>query len=230
MTFIESGPFAGLRRNHYRVIYADPAWGFKTYAGSHIAPHRTKEEPYPTMTRDELLALPVADLAAKDCCLVMWILGSHVDQAFELAKTWGFEFNTDLFYWVKTGKHDQAVRPIGMGHWTRKQVEPCFLFTKGKPSREDKGVRQLIETEEFDPVIYAPRREHSRKPDETRDRIERLISGPYVELFSRQSKLGWHSWGNQIGKFDSPFDDIIGDAPKPVTLTAVQGEFDDILG
>lgn len=221
MTFISSGPFTGLRRNHYKVIYADPAWGFKTYSGGHQAPHRTKDEPYGTMSREELLALPVADLAAKDCCLVMWILGSHFDQAFELAAAWGFQFNTDLFYWVKTGKHDQSVRPIGMGHWTRKQVEPCFLFTKGKPSRQDKGVRQLIETE--DAVIYAPRREHSRKPDETRDRIERLIDGPYVELFSRQSKDGWHSWGNQTGKFDSPFDDIFGDDNETT-------DFADILG
>lgn len=243
MTLISSGPFTGLKQNHYRVIYADPAWGFRTFSGGHQAPFRGKEEPYPTMSREELLALPVSDLAAKDCCLVMWILGSHIDQAFELAETWGFKFNTDLFYWVKTGKHDPAVRPITMGHWSRKQVEPCFLFTRGKPGRQDKGVRQLIETDTFDPVIYGPRREHSRKPDETRDRIERLIAGPYVELFSRSTKPGWDVWGNQVGKFDNLLDkgffshnlgldsynekfaDILGHGSMQQ-----HGEFDDILG
>lgn len=224
MTFITSGPFAGYRRNYYGVIYADPAWGFQTFSGDHQAPHRAGEEPYPTMSRQELLDLPVGELAAKNCCLPMWILGSHIDQAFELAEAWGFYFNTDLFYWAKCGKHDPAVRPIGMGHWSRKQVEPCFLFTKGKPKRLDKGVRQLLETCE-DQLLFAPRREHSRKPDEFRDRIERLMAGPYIELFSRSTKPGWSAWGNQVGKFDNAFNDILGPSQG-----SHHEEFFDVLG
>ena len=94
---------------------------------------------------------------------------------------------------------------MGFGYWTRKQVEPCWLFTKGRPKRLSKGVRQ---------VILEPRREHSRKPDSQYERIEALVDGPYLELFSRKSREGWASWGNDAGRFDaSPICDTL----QPVT-------------
>jgi len=153
-------------------------------------------------------ALPVADLAAKDCLLNMWVIGSHLDQAIELGRHWGFLFKSDGFIWVKTGKHDATLRPIGMGKWVRKQVEYSLIFSRGKPSRTDAGVRQLIETGEN--VIYAPKREHSRKPEERYERIERLVSGPYVELFARETRRGWSCWGNETSKFDDPFERMLG--------------------
>lgn len=191
--------FDGLRANHYGVIEADPAWGWVSFAGKASAPHRTADAPYPVMTLDEMKALPVADLAAKDCLLNMWVIGSHLDQAIELGRHWGFTFKSDGFVWVKTGKHDPSVRPISMGKWVRKQVEYSLLFSRGKPSRTDAGVRQLIESDER--VIYAPKRQHSRKPDERYDRIERLCAGPYVELFARNRRAGWDSWGNETNRF-----------------------------
>ena len=153
------------------------------------------------MTLDEMKQIPVADVAAKDCLLHMWVIGSHIDQALELARHWGFQFKSDGFVWVKTGKHDPAVRPITMGKWVRKQVEYGFIFTRGKPKRLDAGVRQLIET--GDQVIYAPRREHSRKPDEVFERLERLVEGPYLEMFARKTRPGWEVWGNETTKFDA---------------------------
>lgn len=189
-------------QKRYGTILMDPPWGWTSFAGKASAPHRTEEEPYPVMTLDEMKALPIADIAAKDCFLIMWVIGSHIDQAIELARHWGFEFKSDGLIWVKTGKHDASVRPIGMGKWVRKQVEYSFIFTRGKPKRLDAGVRQLLETDEH--VIYAPRREHSRKPDEQYDRVERLVAGPYLEMFSRQSRDGWDSWGLETGKFDDP--------------------------
>lgn len=208
MTIIQSGPFAGLQQNGYGVIEADPAWSWVSYAGKGSAPHRTADEPYPVMTLDEMKALPVADLAAKDCLLNMWVIGSHLDQAIELGRHWGFTYKSDGFVWVKTGKHDPAVRPISMGKWVRKQVEYSLLFSRGKPSRTDAGVRQLIET---DQVIYAPKREHSRKPDERYVRLERLCGGPYVELFGRTDRLGWDAWGNEAGRWslDDDFDRLL---------------------
>jgi len=208
MSFIASGPFAGLLKNGYGCIEADPAWGWTSYSGTASAPHRTKEAPYPVMTIAEMQALPVADLAAKDCLLNMWVIGSHLDQAIELGRAWGFTFKSDGFVWVKTGKHDPAVRPISMGKWVRKQVEYSLLFSRGRPSRIEAGVRQLMETE---CIIYAPKREHSRKPEERYARIERLVGGPYVELFSRERRDGWHNWGNETGKFShDEFADVIG--------------------
>lgn len=185
----------------YGFIEADPAWGWVNYSGKAAAPHRTKKAPYPVMTLDEMKAMPVGDIAARNCVLNMWVIGSHLDQALELGRHWGFTFKSDGFVWVKTGKNDPSVRPIGMGKWVRKQVEYSLIFTRGKPSRKDAGVRQLIESDER--VIYAPKREHSRKPDERYDRIERLCEGPYVELFARNTRPQWDSWGNQVGMFDS---------------------------
>jgi N6-adenosine-specific RNA methylase IME4 len=199
-------PFSELTPNGYGMIEADPAWAWTSFSGKASAPHRTEEPPYPVMSLDEMKALPVADLAAKDCLLNMWVIGSHLDQAIELGRHWGFTFKSDGFVWVKTGKHDPKVRPISMGKWVRKQVEYSLLFSRGKPSRTDAGVRQLIESE--DRIIYAPKREHSRKPEERYERIERLVGGPYVELFAQNHRQNWDCWGNQTSRYDPPVLDL----------------------
>lgn len=223
MSTIESGPFKGLVRNGYGLISADPAWGFKTF-NTTTAPHRTEEAPYAVMTHEELAALPVGDLAARDCVLAMWVIGSHLEQALTLGKRWGFTFKTDVLTWVKTGKNDPDVRPISMGFWSRKQTETMLLFTKGKPKRLDAGVRQLIETN--DHLIYAPKREHSRKPDETHDRLQRLCAGPYIELFARKSRPGWTSWGNEATKFDDP---LLGLFEDEVNNDEANNEYEDMF-
>jgi N6-adenosine-specific RNA methylase IME4 len=81
---------------------------------------------------------------------------------------------------------------VGMGYWTRANSEPCLLATRGKPKRINADVRQ---------GIIEPRREHSRKPDCVPARIERLVEGPYLELFARTQRPGWTVWGNQTDKF-----------------------------
>jgi len=174
----------------YGVILADPPWAFKTFSGTHGTPHRTANDHYETMKGVSLAALPVGRLPAMDAALFMWVVDSHVDQGIELAKAWGFGFKTIAFIWVKTAANGQP--RIGMGYWTRKSAEVCLMFTRGRPKRLDKGVRE---------VIMAPRREHSRKPDEQYGLIERLVGGPYVELFARQARPGWDCWGNQTDKF-----------------------------
>jgi N6-adenosine-specific RNA methylase IME4 len=136
------------------------------------------------MSLDDIKALPVADVAAPNSLLFMWTV-SHLQQpAFEVAAAWGFKPVSIAFVWDK-GR-------MGMGYWTRQEVEICHLFKRGKPRRLGKGVRS---------VIRAPRREHSRKPDEQYGRIERLVGGPYLELFARQAWPGWSAWGNQVGKY-----------------------------
>lgn len=197
---IQDGPFEGLKQNGYGLILADFPWSWVSYAGKGSAPHRAPDAPYSVMTLDEMRELPVADLAADDCVMIMWVIGSHLDQALDLGRHYGFTFKSDGFVWVKTGKTDPTVRPISMGKWVRKQVEYSLIFTRGKPSRLDAGVRQLLET--GDNVIYAPRREHSRKPDDQYDRCERLAAGPYVELFARQRRPGWDAWGDEVSKFE----------------------------
>lgn len=179
------------KHNHYGAIYCDPPWSFKTYSGAGT-PHRTEQDHYQVMVQYDLSTIPVGEWAAKDCALFMWVIDSHLPQALELIKAWGFEYKTIAFNWVKLTKGGEP--RVGMGYWTRKQSEICLMATKGKPKRISKAVRQ---------VIMEQRREHSRKPDDIRRRIEALVAGPYLEMFARQSTDGWDAWGNETEKFTS---------------------------
>jgi N6-adenosine-specific RNA methylase IME4 len=139
------------------------------------------------MELEALKELPVADLAADDCVLFMWALDSMLPQALELIEAWDFKYKTVGFYWVKE-------KFFGMGYWTRANPEQCLLATRGKPKRLSAGVRKLVNS---------PRREHSRKPDEVRDRITQLVSGPYVELFARGTAQFWDTeFSDQATLFD----------------------------
>lgn len=181
------GPFA--------AIVADPPWAFMNYDGKATVP-TLAADPYQTMSLDDLKAMRLADVSAPDCALFVWTVDAHLKEAQELGEAWGFEFKTIAFIWVKAVPYiggDGFFQPqMGMGYWTRKEAEVCLLFTRGKPKRLDRSVRQVIAT---------PRREHSRKPEEARVRVERLVAGPYLELFAREARPGWTVWGNQTDKF-----------------------------
>lgn len=180
MNPLPSGPFG--------AILADPPWAFRSFGGQDLAPTQGAQ-PYAVMSLDDIKALPIAEVAAKDCLLFMWTV-SHLQAAsIEVAAAWGFKPVSVAFIWDK-GR-------MGMGYWTRQEAEICHLFKRGRPRRIGKGVRQMIR---------APRREHSRKPDETYGRIESLVAGPYLELFARQSQPGWSAWGNEVGRFDAAND------------------------
>lgn len=100
---------------------------------------------------------------------------------------WAF----NLWWGGRSNKGD--IEPhMTLGYWTRSNSEVCLLATKGAPKRLNADVRQ---------AIIEPRREHSRKPD-IHTRIERLVAGPYLELFARRTRPGWDSWGNEVGKFN----------------------------
>lgn len=167
----------------YGAVLCDPPWSFRSYGGKDLAPTQGKQ-PYPVMSLDDIKALPVSDIAAKDCLLFMWTVSHLQSEAMDVARAWGFKPVSVAFIWDK-GK-------MGMGYWTRQEAEICHLFKRGKPRRISRGVRS---------VIRAPRREHSRKPDEQYERIESLVGGPYLEMFARQSRPGWDSWGNETNRF-----------------------------
>ena len=145
------------------------------------------ENHYPTMAQAEIEALPVSNLATNDCALFLWASCPQLPEALAVIEAWGFEYKTFAFIWVKTTK-DGSKPTSGMGMWTRSNAELCLLATRGSPRRLNADVQQ---------VIIEPRREHSRKPDAVAERIERLVAGPYIELFSRQPRKGWDAWGNQ---------------------------------
>jgi N6-adenosine-specific RNA methylase IME4 len=182
----------------YPVIYADPPWRFLAY--SEKGEGRGAVAHYDCMNMSELRAMPVAKIAEDNCVLFLWTTDPFLAHGMDLIRAWGFEFKTVAFYWAKlkksavNGSLSQEDFFTGLGYWTRANIEPCLLATRGHPKRISKKVRRLI---------ISPRREHSRKPDEIYERIQELVEGPYIELFARSSRDGWESWGNQPSLFDS---------------------------
>lgn len=196
-----SDPFKGLERGHWRCILADPPWSFKVRGPK--GEGRSARKHYPTMPLEEIKALPVAALAARDAHLFLWVTGPNLRQGFEVLEAWGFDYSALGFVWVKQNKSvrtDQLRAHasidseffFGMGHTTRQNAELVLLGRRGKPKRNARNVRQLI---------VAPLREHSRKPDEAHARIEAYCDGPRLELFGREARPGWRVWGNEADKF-----------------------------
>lgn len=171
----------------YNIIYADPPWRYKVYSKKGLG--RSAESHYPTMQLEEIQALPVKNMAASDCALFMWTTVPLLEECFSVINTWGFTYKTVAFVWIKQNRKSDSLFG-GMGHWTRANAELCILATKGHPKRKSADVHQ---------VIISHIEAHSKKPDETRKRIVRLIGDlPRVELFARQKEDGWDAWGNEI--------------------------------
>jgi N6-adenosine-specific RNA methylase IME4 len=147
------------------------------------------------MSFDELKALDVGALAARDCVLFQWATWPTLPRALELIAAWGFDYKTCGFDWTKADTsqldmfRDDGEPQIGCGYWTRSNTEPCLLAVRGKPRRLNADVRM---------AIIEPRRAHSRKPDCVHARIERLVAGPYLELFARSRRSGWTIWGDEV--------------------------------
>lgn len=175
--------FKSLPDKKYSIIYADPPWKYDDSGCSGAAAAQ-----YKTLTPKELGKLPVADIAAPDCVLFMWATYPKLKDALSVIDAWGFKYKSIAFQWVKLNKSGNGYF-FGLGRWTRGNTEPCLIATRGKPKRVSASVGQLI---------FSPLREHSRKPDETRNKIIELMGDlPRIELFARESVKGWDTWGNE---------------------------------
>ena len=171
----------------YNIIYADPPWQFSSWskkAHKHVTRH------YDTMTIQEIMALPVGEMAADNAVLLMWATFPNLPLALETIKAWGFTYKTCAFTWVK--QYRKSLNLFwGMGYYTRSNAEVCLLATKGKP------LPRL--SHKVHSVIVSPVGEHSKKPDEVRERITQLFGDlPRIELFARQQADGWDCWGNEV--------------------------------
>jgi N6-adenosine-specific RNA methylase IME4 len=177
----------------YSIIYADPPWdGTYLFTRDRVI---GKKPYYPLMKTDDIKRMPVRDLSAENSTLLLWVTDSYIPDALDVIKAWGFEYKTIAFTRVKetsTGKDF-----YGVGRWTRKNPEICLLATKGNPKRMSAGVRQLQRHQV---------REHSRKPDEIRGEIVKLLGDlPRIELFARQKFDGWDVFGNEVeGSIELP--------------------------
>lgn len=164
----------------YQIIYADPPWSYRDKA---LAGNRGAACKYPTQSKEWLESLRVADIAATDCALFLWVTMPKLDEAFDLIRAWGFEYKTTAFVWVKRNKKSLSWF-WGMGKWTRANAEVCLLATKGNPKRISAAVHSVVDT---------PIEKHSKKPNEVRLRIEKLLGGggTFKDRIIRAGTVGW---------------------------------------
>lgn len=183
----------------YRTIVADPPWdypeGFVSQLDGHEidgqrrtmadrGPIVRKPLPYKSMTLAEITALPVGDLAAKDCRLFLWTTMRYLPAALDLLPKWDFTYKQTVV-WDKTPNF-----PRFGGSIAPNAAEFLIVAVKGKPERLAMWSTSVVRARK-------PRTEHSRKPDVFLDLVETVSPGPYVELFARRDRLGWDTWGNE---------------------------------
>ncbi len=181
-------PLGDLIPNHYGAILADPPWSFENFSAK--GEKKNPKAHYHCMNIAKIKALPVADLAARDCYLFLWATNPMLDQCMDTLKAWGFKFVT-AGTWVKTTKNGKL--GFGPGYVRRSSNEPYLIGKRGKPSPGSRSIRS---------VIMSLAREHSRKPPEMRSEVEATCPGvPRCELFAREPWPGADVWGNQTSRF-----------------------------
>jgi N6-adenosine-specific RNA methylase IME4 len=172
----------------YDVILADPPWIFQHWSKTYISKKDARNH-YDCMTLEDICNLPVKELANDNCALFLWTCWPHLRKSFEVLDSWGFEYRTEAWVWVKAKKNGDGFH-FGLGYYTRGNTEPCLLAVKGKMS---------VSAHDVPALIYTPVREHSRKPDEQYGKIERLYPNmKYLELFARHQRAGWDVFGNEV--------------------------------
>jgi N6-adenosine-specific RNA methylase IME4 len=179
----------GIQGGPYDVILADPPWAYNQRANVGTRFRGGAMRHYPVMSLDAICALPVADLAANPATLFLWATWPHLEDAFRVIRAWGFEYVTIGFDWIKTTREGGIF--FGVGHYAKSNSEPCLLARRGramKPAVDD-----------VSSVVVSPLREHSRKPEAVRTRIQRMYpTARKVELFCRESADGWATFGNEV--------------------------------
>jgi N6-adenosine-specific RNA methylase IME4 len=167
----------------FELIVADPPWHFTTF--SEKGPGKSPSTHYATMSIDSLCRLPIKDITAPNAGLATWTYGPRLPDAMKVMQAWGFNYKSNLLTWIKTTETGKLA--FGTGYTTRKNTETMIYGTRGK------GLQVLDHT--IHQSLFAPRREHSRKPDEAMKALERLF-GPVarMELFARRRRAGWAAW------------------------------------
>ena len=180
----------------YQIIYADPPWSYPE-SGSKAKVH---DKHYKCMSLEDICNLQVSKITDENCLLFLWVTMPRLFDAQKVIESWGFNYKTVAFNWVKENK--RAVNKslfsdnepiddfLGLGSWTRSNSEICLLGVKGKPKKQSSSVRQLVIT---------PIEKHSKKPNIVKDMIVELCGDlPRIELFARQSTENWNVWGNEV--------------------------------
>ena len=173
----------------FGTILADPPWQFANRTGK-VAPEHKRLMRYPTMSLDKILELPVARIATPQAHLYLWVPNALLREGLDVMKHWGFSYKTNIV-WFKTRK-DGGPDGRGVGFYFRNVTELVLFGVRGGLRTGGPGRRQVN-------LIASRKREHSRKPEQIYDIIEACSPGPYLELFARHPREGWHVWGNEVG-------------------------------
>lgn len=177
-------PISAKPEKRYRTIVADPPWRYNTKPPE-------GGTPYPTMTADEILGMPVGQWAADDAHLYLWTTNSFLVEAHRIMAAWGFEYKT-LLTWVKRKRPSEDTfddRWIGMGYYYRGVTEHVLFGVRGSLDVKRKDQANLF---------YAPHKEHSEKPASFYDMVERMSHGPYLDVFARAHRFNWDVFGDQV--------------------------------
>jgi N6-adenosine-specific RNA methylase IME4 len=167
-----------LPEGEFDIIYADPPWKYDFSATD----DRNWENQYPVMELDDIKALKLPQIA-EDSVLFLWATSPKLEQAMQVINAWGFEYKTCAVW-------DKEI--IGCGWWLRGQHELLLIGIKGRP------LLPLAENR-FSSVYIEKRAEHSKKPEFYYGMIEKMCpDGKYIEIFARNKREGWSSWGNQV--------------------------------
>ncbi len=171
----------------YQIIYADPPWSYPKTGGLKNSRGMAKQF-YPTLSIQEICALPIQAIADNNCVLLLWTTWTHLPRALEVIYAWGFIYHGLGFEWIK--KTNTGKDFFGMGYYTRANSEPCLMAFRGKIKPLCHNIRQIVESE---------KEKHSKKPDKVRKNIELLFGNlSRIELFAREKTEGWDVWGNEI--------------------------------
>lgn len=189
------------------TLYADPPWRFddRTFRGAPeevlrgklAASGKQSRFQYPTMAIEEICALPVKDLMAENAHIYCWVPNSLINQGMQVLEAWGFKYKT-LFVWQKISKDLGPATNSGLGHYFRNVNELLFFGVRGR-------LKTLPPARKQENTIVTRKERHSKKPDIMYDIIERCSPGPYLEMFARQNRKGWISWGNQTPEITEVF-------------------------
>jgi N6-adenosine-specific RNA methylase IME4 len=179
----------------FGTILVDPPWQFQNRTGK-VAPEHKRLSRYPTLTVEDIKALPVADAASDVCHLYLWVPNALLPLGVEVMQAWGFQYKSNIV-WHKIRK-DGGSDGRGVGFYFRNVTELMLFGTRGKNARTLQPGRTQVN------YLSSRKREHSRKPDEQYPIIEACSRAPYLELFARGERKRWVSWGNQADECYQP--------------------------
>lgn len=176
------------RGRRFATVLADPPWQFTNKTGK-VAPEHRRLARYGTMKLDEIMGLPVSDIAADTAHLYLWCPNAMLPEGLAVMKAWGFKYKSNVV-WHKVRK-DGGSDGRGVGFYFRNVTELILFGVRGKNARTLAPGRRQVN------LLATRKREHSRKPDEQYPIIEACSPGPFLELFGRGTRKGWATWGNQ---------------------------------